>query len=90
MDHYTPSTYGDRIAGIHDEWHPAAGDAEQVVDVLADLAGNGSATKHISVYEPTRARDAPIRSPSAWDPMCRRRHATGGSCKAASRHLSQR
>lgn len=42
MDDYGPSTYGDRIASIYDEWHPVAGDAEQVAEVLARLAGNGS------------------------------------------------
>lgn len=43
MDDYTPSTYGDRIASIYDEWHPSAGDAEQAAEVLAGLAGDGAA-----------------------------------------------
>jgi SAM-dependent methyltransferase len=42
MDQYTPSTYGDRIAGIYDEWHPG-GDAEQAAEVLTELAGDGAA-----------------------------------------------
>ena len=43
MDDYTPSTYGDRIASIYDEWHPIAGDAERAAEVLAGLAGDGAA-----------------------------------------------
>jgi hypothetical protein len=41
MDDYTPSTYGDRIASIYDEWHPIASDAEQAaeLDLMAELAG---------------------------------------------------
>lgn len=43
MDSYLPSTYGDRIADIYDDWHPTADDAEQAADVLAELAGDGPA-----------------------------------------------
>jgi SAM-dependent methyltransferase len=43
MDDYGPSTYGDRIASIYDEWHPVEEDAEQAAEVLAGLAGNGPA-----------------------------------------------
>src|ERR671925_124475 len=37
MDSYRPSTYGDRIAEIYDDWHPTAEDAEQAAAVLAKL-----------------------------------------------------
>jgi SAM-dependent methyltransferase len=43
MDDYGPSTYGDRIASIYDEWHPVEEDAEQAAEVLAGLAGDGPA-----------------------------------------------
>jgi SAM-dependent methyltransferase len=43
MDSYRPSTYGDRIAEIYDDWHPTAEDAEQAAAVLAELAGDGPA-----------------------------------------------
>jgi hypothetical protein len=41
MDDYTPSTYGDRIASIYDEWHPIAGDTRgrPDLDLTAELAG---------------------------------------------------
>ena len=42
MDEYGPSTYGDRWAGIYDEWGGGLPlDTEQSVECLAGLAGSG-------------------------------------------------
>lgn len=41
MDTYAPEVYGDRIAGLYDEWHPTADPA--MVATLAELAGAGPA-----------------------------------------------
>jgi SAM-dependent methyltransferase len=43
MDEYRDSTYGDHIAGIYDELYEELFDKDEVVDVLADLAGDGPA-----------------------------------------------
>src|SRR5687768_4830412 len=43
MDDYGDSTYGDRIAGIYDELYEELFDKDEVVDVLARLAGEGPA-----------------------------------------------
>ena len=43
MDEYSDSTYGDRIAGIYDELYDELFDKDEVVDVLALLAGDGPA-----------------------------------------------
>jgi SAM-dependent methyltransferase len=43
MDEYRDSTYGDRIAGIYDELYEELFDKDEVVDVLAPLAGDGPA-----------------------------------------------
>jgi SAM-dependent methyltransferase len=47
-EEYGPSTYGDRIADLYDEWylrgdHPALGDVADTVSFLKDLAGEGPA-----------------------------------------------
>jgi SAM-dependent methyltransferase len=39
MDEYEPSTYGERIADVYDEWYPDAPPA--MIDRLAKLAGEG-------------------------------------------------
>lgn len=84
MDHYTPSTYGDRIAGIYDEWHPIAGDAEQAADVLTGLAGDGSAlefaigTGRIAI--PLSARGVSVRGIDASAAMVAKlREKPGGA-----------
>ncbi len=43
MKGYDPSTYGDRIADVYDEWIADIGwlDTEASVDLLAELAGDG-------------------------------------------------
>jgi len=38
---YGPSTYGDRIAGVYDEWFGLPTDTDQAVEFLAGMAGNG-------------------------------------------------
>jgi len=38
---YGPSTYGDRIAGVYDEWFGLPTDTDQAVEFLAGVAGNG-------------------------------------------------
>lgn len=46
MDDYGPSTYGDRIADVYDEWFPEvsrAGAVEAAVPFLRELAGTGPA-----------------------------------------------
>jgi SAM-dependent methyltransferase len=40
-DDYTPSTYGDRIAGVYDEWFGLPTDTDPAVEFLADVAGTG-------------------------------------------------
>ena len=42
MNDYTSSTYGDRIAGVYDEFYGSA-DVPERVDVLAELAASGRA-----------------------------------------------
>lgn len=41
MDDYTPSTFGDRIAGVYDRWHTIPQDADEAVEFLATLSGRG-------------------------------------------------
>jgi SAM-dependent methyltransferase len=46
MDQYEPSTYGDRIADVYDEWFPEssrAGEVDVVVSFLRELATTGPA-----------------------------------------------
>ncbi|MDQ3765724.1 MAG: class I SAM-dependent methyltransferase, partial [Actinomycetota bacterium] len=43
MDEYNASTYGDRIAGIYDDWYDDLFDTEGAVDLLARLADGGRA-----------------------------------------------
>jgi hypothetical protein len=45
MDEYTPSTYGDRIAGVYDDRYGEAigGDPAPAIAFLLDLAGSGPA-----------------------------------------------
>lgn len=40
-DEYGPSTYGDRIARVYDDWYGLPSDADQLVGALAALAGEG-------------------------------------------------
>jgi SAM-dependent methyltransferase len=47
-EEYGPSTYGDRVADVYDEWyrqpdHPYLGDVADTVSFLKELAGDGSA-----------------------------------------------
>lgn len=43
MRGYDPATYGDRIAGVYDDWYGVPGDIEAVTAFLAELAGSGPA-----------------------------------------------
>jgi SAM-dependent methyltransferase len=43
MEPYGPSTYGDRIAEVYDEWYAPRMDPTDAVDLLAELAGEGRA-----------------------------------------------
>ena len=43
MSEYEVSTYGERIADVYDDWHESLGNEEQIVEVLAELAGSGPA-----------------------------------------------
>jgi SAM-dependent methyltransferase len=43
MDDYGPPTYGDRIAGIYDEWHAPSSFEAAGIDFLAGLAAGGPA-----------------------------------------------
>src|SRR4051794_10464679 len=43
MRDYRPSTYGDRIAEVYDEWYAERMDPTATVDLLAGLAGTGRA-----------------------------------------------
>ena len=46
MDDYTPSTYGDRVADVYDDWYAGGGpfgDAAGAVSFLRELAGPGPA-----------------------------------------------
>jgi len=43
MEHYRPSTYGDRIADIYDDLYESTMDTASTVDLLAELAGKGRA-----------------------------------------------
>ncbi|MDQ3914338.1 MAG: class I SAM-dependent methyltransferase [Actinomycetota bacterium] len=43
MEGYDPSTYGDRIADVYDDMYEDLFDRDEVVDVLAELAGGGRA-----------------------------------------------
>jgi SAM-dependent methyltransferase len=40
-DEYGPSTYGDRIADVYDQWFSVPVDTDEAVAFLADLAGPG-------------------------------------------------
>lgn len=41
MKDYGPNTYGERMAGVYDEWAGVPQDAEETVAFLAELAGPG-------------------------------------------------
>jgi SAM-dependent methyltransferase len=43
MDGHDASTYGDRIADVYDEWYVPRMDPSAAVDLLTELAGQGSA-----------------------------------------------
>ena len=41
MEGYDASTYGEGFADVYDEWYAGTADTDDVVDVLAELAGGG-------------------------------------------------
>jgi SAM-dependent methyltransferase len=42
-EEYGPSTYGDRVAGVYDDWFALREDADETASFLAELAGEGPA-----------------------------------------------
>src|SRR5438876_9611695 len=43
MEGFGPETYGERIADVYDEFHPAGSDAEAAASFLAELSRHGPA-----------------------------------------------
>ncbi len=43
MEHYGSSTYGDRIAGVYDDWYEGFFDTDAAVEFLHGLSGGGPA-----------------------------------------------
>ncbi len=41
MDEYGSETYGDKIAGVYDEWFNVPENTETTVDLLKELGGSG-------------------------------------------------
>ena len=41
VDEYGPSTYGDRIAGVYDDWLSVPADTDEDVAFLAEAAAGG-------------------------------------------------
>jgi SAM-dependent methyltransferase len=72
-EEYGPSTYGDRIAGVYDEWFRLPTDADQAVEFLAGVAGAGPAlelgigTGRIAL--PLAARGIEVRGVDASEAM---------------------
>jgi SAM-dependent methyltransferase len=85
MDDYTASTYGDRIAGMYDEWYaevPSSGDVATTVDLLSELAAGGAAlelgigTGRVAI--PLRAAGVDVQGVDASPAMVERLHAKPG------------
>ena len=78
MDGYQAETYGELTADIYDELHSARSDQQATVDLLAGLAGDGSAlelaigTGRIALPLGARGvRWTVSTSPRPWWPSCR-------------------
>jgi SAM-dependent methyltransferase len=72
-EEYGPSTYGDRIADVYDDWFGLPTDTEQAVEFLAGVAGTGPAlelgigTGRIAL--PLAARGIEVRGVDASEAM---------------------
>ncbi len=83
MTQYTASTYGDRIADIYDDLYEKDHEIGPVVDVLAELAGDGNAlelgigTGRIAI--PLAARGVEVQGIDASNEMVLRLRAKEGS-----------
>jgi SAM-dependent methyltransferase len=49
MEARDPSVYGDRIAGIYDDWYTSRMETGESVDLLAELAGDGGRALELGV-----------------------------------------
>lgn len=84
MDEYGPSTYGDRIADIYDEWPRYPRDEQVAAEFLASLAGAGPVlelgigTGRIAL--PLAAREIEVHGIDASKPMVAKlREKPGGA-----------
>jgi SAM-dependent methyltransferase len=85
MSEYGPDTYGDRWAGVYDEWtdrYAGTADPERVAERLAELAGDGAAlelaigTGRIAL--PLQARGVRVRGIDASGAMVAKLRAKPG------------
>ena len=85
MDDYGPGTYGDRVAGIYDDWYaelPFGGELATTVSFLRELAADGSAlelgigTGRVAL--PLRQAGVDIHGIDASDAMVERLRAKPG------------
>jgi SAM-dependent methyltransferase len=83
-DEYGPSTYGDRVAHVYDDWFALREDVDEAATFLADLAGDGPAlelaigTGRIAL--PLAARGVPVHGIDASEPMVAKlREKPGGA-----------
>jgi SAM-dependent methyltransferase len=85
MSEYGPDTYGDRWAGVYDDWtarYAPTSDPERVADRLAELAGGGAAlelaigTGRIAL--PLQARGVRVRGIDASEAMVAKLRAKPG------------
>lgn len=80
MDEYTEETYGERIAGVYDDWYQAFD--EQTISVLSELAQGGHAlelgigTGRIAL--PLRQKGVPVHGIDASNAMLDRLRAKPG------------
>jgi SAM-dependent methyltransferase len=82
---YDPTTYGDRIADVYDEWFAVPSDTEDTVGFLSDLAGSGPVlelgigTGRVAL--PLAQRGHEVRGVDASEAMVEKLRAkTGGEC----------
>jgi len=79
---YEPSTYGDRIAAVYDEWLGVPQDTDDAVAFLAGLAGQGPALElgigTGRVELPLAARGVEVHGIDASEAMVARLHAKPG------------
>jgi SAM-dependent methyltransferase len=81
MEHYAKETYGDRIAGVYDNYHGGL-DPADAVSFLADLAGDGPAlelgigTGRVAL--PLAARGLPVEGIDASTKMVERLRSKPG------------